>query len=313
MSMSLDEFLDAHDWDDLERQHGWKLERDVSDPELIRLRLSARDGEQYVLLCECGGYPEIPPSVTFVNEEGWASDVHAWPTGNAAFVGAVKPPQASFLCIPLTRECLAYHPDFLRNEAVGGWSPEKHTLMDVFVAVQALLNGNDYERRASTALRRNIKLPRRVLETTWEGLRARPTDTRWPAAVWLGHRIPKRQVIDDVCFIDRFLIGAADGSRDRDLRDLFALVRSRQLGIVAEIYCRAGVDLMVTPANVPEPIEYSAGLLAIVVPGGAAEPPNLAAVGVHEYQGQGRWLQLTDAEVSERFTIEAEDGVFVSR
>jgi hypothetical protein len=307
--MSLDAFLDAHDWNDLERRHGWTLQRDPTDPELIRLRLSARDGEQYLLLCECGGYPEAPPSVTFVNEAGWTSDVHAWPTGNEAFVGSVKPPQASFLCIPLTRECLAYHPDFFRNESVGGWDPDKHTLMDVFVAVQALLSGSDYEGRAGAALRRNIKLPADVLERTWEGLRARPTDTRWPAAVWLGHRIPKRQVVDDVCFIDRLLTDPPDGSRDRALRDLFEIMRSRQLSIVAEIHSRSGADVALDPANAPEPIEYSAGLLAIVVAGGAAAPPDLAAVGVHEYQGQGRWLRLAGPDVSERFTIEADDGV----
>jgi hypothetical protein len=307
--MNLDEFLDAHDWSALGRERGWMLERDGSDPDVIRLRLSARDGEQYILLCECDGYPDTPPSVAFVNEDGWASDVRAWPTGNDAFIGAVKPPQAGFLCIPLTRECIAYHPDFLRNDAVGGWNPEKHTLMDVFAAVQALLESGDYEGRASTALRRNIKLPRHILETTWQGLRARPADTSWPAAVWLGHRIPKRQVIDDVRFLDGVLAGSANGSRDRTLRDLFALARSREQGIVAEIHTRGGADVSLDSANAPEPIEYSAGLLAIVVPCGAGDPPDLSSVGVHEYQGQGRWLRLTEQDVAERFTIETDDGV----
>jgi hypothetical protein len=146
MPQSLDEFFAGRDWPALEAAAGWTVTRDPQDNVRIVLVVSARDGESYRVLFLCDGYPDVAPSVAFVNEHGSKADPSAWPRGSGAFFDEVKPPPSSFLCMPLTREGLHHHPDWARS-AAGAWNPDAHTLMDLFNRMQRLLNSDQYEGR----------------------------------------------------------------------------------------------------------------------------------------------------------------------
>src|SRR5690242_10642942 len=100
----LGEFLARHDWEVLRAIKGWQVERDAVAAEVVRLTLSARDGERFTVRFICDNYPDAAPGVTFINAAGSTTDPTAWPAGNAAFYEVVKPPPQSFLCTDLTRE-----------------------------------------------------------------------------------------------------------------------------------------------------------------------------------------------------------------
>jgi hypothetical protein len=83
----------------------------------------------------------------FVNSDNSQHDPTAWPTGNQAFLEVVKPPQNCFLCMPLTREGLQHHPDWITTASVESWDGNKHTLLDLLNYLQRLLNSDDYLKR----------------------------------------------------------------------------------------------------------------------------------------------------------------------
>lgn len=140
------EFLAKHDWELLRAIKGWQVERDDANPDVVRLTLSARDGERYTVRFVCDGYPAAAPSVAFVNAEGSSADRKAWPAGNDAFHQVVKLPPASFLCTDLTREGFAHHPDWVNRPTA--WKGDTHTLMNLFNYVQDdLLNSANYQGR----------------------------------------------------------------------------------------------------------------------------------------------------------------------
>lgn len=146
MADKLGEFLTAHDWKLLETLKGWKVSRDSDNPAVIRLELSARDGEKYIVRFVCDGYPVKAPSVKFINAQGQESDKTAWPAGNAEFYEVVKLPPNSFLCTDLTREGFQHHGDWVGRPTA--WSGNKHTLMVVFNYLHDLLHSNNYQQRA---------------------------------------------------------------------------------------------------------------------------------------------------------------------
>lgn len=147
MSDKIAEFLAAHDWDMLRAVKGWEVERDSGAPDVVRLTLSARDGERYTVRFLCDNYPITAPSVAFIDATGSALNRIAWPAGNTAFYEVVKLPPQSFLCTDLTREGFAHHPNWVGMPTA--WKAETHTLMNLFNYIQDdLLNSNNYEGRA---------------------------------------------------------------------------------------------------------------------------------------------------------------------
>lgn len=142
--MSLDKFFASRDLGVVQRSSGWKIERSATDAEVVFITLNARDGERYRAMCLCAGYPNTPPSVAFVNDDGSKADPRAWPSGNQAFHEEVKPPPNSFLCMPLTREGLAHHPGWRDDPAAKAWNGARHTLMDIFNHLQRLLMSSNY-------------------------------------------------------------------------------------------------------------------------------------------------------------------------
>lgn len=144
---ALDAFFGSRDWRTIGAATGWEVARDEADPARVVLRLQARDKEVYRVLFVCDGYPSLAPSVAFINEVGSKADPASWPWGDATFFEEVKPPPHSFLCMPLTREGLAHHPDWERSPDAQPWRGDVHSLMDLFNRVQRLLNSEHYHRR----------------------------------------------------------------------------------------------------------------------------------------------------------------------
>jgi hypothetical protein len=148
MAQSLDEFFAARNWPALEALRGWSVARDENDRDIVYLRLKARDAEAYRVRCVCDGYPATPPSVAFVNDEGRKDDHAAWPKGTGELDQEVKPPDACFLCMPLTREGLAHHGEEWRKTFPDQcWNGDKHTLLDIFNRVHRILHATFYTGR----------------------------------------------------------------------------------------------------------------------------------------------------------------------
>lgn len=124
--------------------NNWVISRRDDDPSIVDFQLKAADNEPYFVTLICDIYPNSPPSVKFRNAEGDINDAKAWPKGNPAFMEVVKPPPNSFLCMPLTREGLQHHGDWISNPTVNSWSPDRHTLLDIFNYLHRLLNSKDY-------------------------------------------------------------------------------------------------------------------------------------------------------------------------
>ncbi len=142
--MTLAEFLAAHPWDALEVANGWRVRR---DGDRVEFDLTARDGEPYTARLLCDDYPRRAPSVVFVDAQGSPSTPKAWPKGNGRFLEVLKPPPHCFICMPLTREGLAHHTNWLSDHTMNPWNAERSTLMDVFNYLQRLLSGPDYTGR----------------------------------------------------------------------------------------------------------------------------------------------------------------------
>ena len=147
MSDRLGEFLSSHNWKLLRTLKGWQVERDSDNTDVVRLTLSAREGETYIVRLVCDGYPEQAPSVKFVNNLGSDQDRTAWPAGDGLFHKAVKLPPHCFLCTDLTREGFEHHPDWAKRSTA--WKGNTHTLMHLFNYIQDdLLNSKNYTGRA---------------------------------------------------------------------------------------------------------------------------------------------------------------------
>jgi hypothetical protein len=147
MPDNLGDFLATCDWELLRTIKGWQVERDGAAPDVVRLSLSAQDGERYIVRFVCDGYPDLAPRVVFINAAGSASEGSAWPNGNATFYEVVKLPPQSFLCTDLTREGIAHHPDWANLPSA--WNGQTHTLMHLFNYIQdEILNSPNYTGRA---------------------------------------------------------------------------------------------------------------------------------------------------------------------
>jgi hypothetical protein len=148
MPDKLAEFLAAHDWGLFRTIKGWQVERDDVARDVIRLSLSARDGERYTVRFICDDYPDLAPKVQFIDVMGSDAQRTAWPAGNGAFHEIVKLPSQSFLCTDLTREGFAHHPEWLGRETA--WNGKTHTLLNLFNYIQdELLGSTNYTGRAN--------------------------------------------------------------------------------------------------------------------------------------------------------------------
>ena len=147
MASQLDNFLAQLDLERLQRVNGWIVKRSVDNPDIVLFTVRAKDDNEYIARCEGAGYPDVAPSVVFVNGEGSKTEPKAWPAGTPLFGQIVHPPPECFICTSLIREGLAHHPDWKTDASKDPWNPSKHTLMDVFNLLTRLLTGPEYTGR----------------------------------------------------------------------------------------------------------------------------------------------------------------------
>lgn len=136
--MNLDAYWAAQDWAAKGRLGGWSVDRQGDD---VFLAVQAPDGENYRIRIRCDGYPERPPSVKFVDENGSENTVRAWPKGGSI----IKPPQACFLCTDITREGLQHHAEWKSRPTA--WRSSM-TILTVINMIADLLRSKEYHGRA---------------------------------------------------------------------------------------------------------------------------------------------------------------------
>lgn len=143
----LEAFFATFDIELVQRMNGWKIHH---EGELVYFTLPARDEEEYTALIICDGYRQVAPGVAFIDEAGSKLVSAAWPAGDAYFADYVKPPPASFICAPITREGLEHHTEWKQNPSVSPWNPTLHDLSDVLNFLSRLLRSPHYSGRLKT-------------------------------------------------------------------------------------------------------------------------------------------------------------------
>lgn len=121
---------------DVREAEGWSISPwPLTDTSFYVTMKSNIDGEAYMVRVVWDGYPEEPPSVKPVNPDTKdPNDVRAWPLCN----GFRIPPTAD-LCLNITREGFAVHPDWARDSRYR-WDSEGNPAQRVLFALQDCLN-----------------------------------------------------------------------------------------------------------------------------------------------------------------------------
>lgn len=133
-SISLQADLDRIE--DIRTAEGWILSPwPLKDTTFFVTMKSIIDGESYMLRMMWDGYPEEPPSVKPVNPDTKdMNDVRAWPLCD----GFRLPPTAD-LCLNITRDGFALHPDWARDPRYR-WESTGNPAERVLFALQVRLN-----------------------------------------------------------------------------------------------------------------------------------------------------------------------------
>lgn len=121
---------------------GWYIA--LSGPTTIEVAMaSAIDDERYSLRLVWPEYPEQPPSIACFDPVTGVVEVQtAWPE-----CSGFRPGSAWDLCLPLSREGFAAHPEWSNDPAMR-WNSEGNALLRVLDELQAILNsGRHYQRR----------------------------------------------------------------------------------------------------------------------------------------------------------------------
>lgn len=118
----------------------WAL---VHEDLIVTVDMTSRvDGESYRLRLSCLGYPDSPPSVMPIDPETGRSDmVRAWPACEG-----FRP--VGDICMPLTAEGFALHPEWMNDPALRLIS-SGNPILRVFEELQAQIdNPRKYRGRA---------------------------------------------------------------------------------------------------------------------------------------------------------------------
>lgn len=122
--------------EDIRTAEGWiLLPWPLKDTTFFVTMKSIIDGESYMLRMMWDGYPEKPPSVKPVNPDTKdMNDVRAWPLCD----GFRLPPTAD-LCLNITRDGFALHPDWARDHRYR-WESSGNPAQRVLFDLQDRLN-----------------------------------------------------------------------------------------------------------------------------------------------------------------------------
>lgn len=129
---------------------------------------------------------------------------------------------------------------------------------------------------------------------TWLGLRRLSAGHRESACIWGGRRDGEGWRAERVLFFAEGVDAGSHFHRTSPSATAAAFQELREAGlrVVADIHTHPAAWVGLSPTDAEHPIEYRVGLLALVLPDFAAGPPELAGVGSHLYQGDGRWVEL---------------------
>lgn len=122
-------------------EHGGRLERDKEEPAIYWLTMvPASDPEEsYVARFLWSIYPGAAPSVKFASSiDGSLEDSTAWP------VVAGFRPESRDICMPITAEGFALHPDW--TQTAEAWRSSGNPFLYVVSALQQRMN-NQYSGR----------------------------------------------------------------------------------------------------------------------------------------------------------------------
>lgn len=127
---------DLERFGDVREAEGWGISPwPLTDTSFYVTMKSILDGEAYMVRVLWDGYPEEPPSVKPVNPDTKDSnDMRAWPVCD----GFRLPPTAD-LCLNITREGFALHPDWARDSRYR-WESSGNPAQRVLFALQDHLN-----------------------------------------------------------------------------------------------------------------------------------------------------------------------------
>jgi len=152
-----------------------------------------------------------------------------------------------------------------------------------------------------------ITLSRALWKETIYGLRVRGEEKNESACIWAGQRSPVQNEVQEVIFLDDIA-----GVMGRELfhrvptfaiDKLFSTLREKGLSIIADIHTHPENWVGLSWIDMEHPLEYRVGFLMIVLPYYASTEIQLKDIGVHEYQGNGKWRELHVAEIRRRIII----------
>jgi hypothetical protein len=113
------------------KETGWSIEG--PDDLEVFVTIGANDGERYCIRFECTEYPDAAFSVLPVDPATKSpSVIKAWPNCDG-----FRPPND--LCMPLSREGYALHPEW-RSDPLWRWNPTGNPLLRVVEELEARLN-----------------------------------------------------------------------------------------------------------------------------------------------------------------------------
>jgi len=154
-----------------------------------------------------------------------------------------------------------------------------------------------------------IKLPEKLWQETIMGLRLRSRGSREAACIWAGNRTSAVQHVEEIFFLDDL-----PGVQGHTLRHnvprnainlLFSILKEKGYQIIADVHTHPNSWVGLSEVDMEHPIEYRIGLPMIVIPNYGKGVINYKNIGVHVYQGKGRWKIIKSDEV-EKLIIEGD-------
>lgn len=153
----------------------------------------------------------------------------------------------------------------------------------------------------------NITLSKALWQETIHGLHVRGMGKKETACIWAGHRRPIQNEVKEVIFLDDIAGVVGRGMHHRvptsAIDKLFFTLREKGLSIIADLHTHPRDWVGLSWIDMEHPLEYRIGFLMIVLPYYASIDVQLEDIGVHEYQGDGRWRELHIEEIRRRIII----------
>jgi hypothetical protein len=152
----------------------------------------------------------------------------------------------------------------------------------------------------------DLCIPISVWEKTVHGLCTRSGGRRESGCIWAGKR-EQAWHIRDVFFLDDIPGTKRQSLYHRTPRSaisiIFEMLREKEYQIIADIHTHPSFWVGLSEVDKQHPIEYRAGLIAMIFPHYAQRDSSFSNIGVHKYLGSHVWRELSVPEIEKRFLI----------